>query len=72
MANNKYKSYTLRNFKEIKQLAYLNEQDIKNIAEAILKLAGDKILRTNYSEKIKERTRVFGIKRIIKKYKELI
>jgi len=46
--------------------------DIKKIHEVVLKLAKDEDLRIVYSEKIKERTEMFEIKKIIKKYKNLI
>ena len=48
------------------------KQDIKSIAKAIFKLQQDKKLLENYSQKLKQRSQIFEIKRILKEYKKFI
>lgn len=48
------------------------KQDIKNIIKAILELYKNQDLREKYSQKIKEKSKNFEIKKVLEEYKKLI
>jgi len=48
------------------------KQDINMLAEAILILSEDDLLRDDYSKKIKEKAKEFEVSKILKEYKKLI